>query len=65
VLQLNSVKSYVYVRVRLLFDPPATSYAIEALNKTAQEYEWRLNVFIEGVKYPLAKSTTAKKPKIS
>lgn len=45
---LNAVKSYMYLRVRLLFDPPATSYASEALDKQAKELEWRLNVQAEG-----------------
>ena len=44
---LNLVKSYVYLKVRLLFDPPTSSFAIEAMNKQAQEYEWRLNVFVD------------------
>ena len=46
-LQLNSVKSYVYLRVRLLFDPPGTSYLIEAFQKQINELEWRLNVHRE------------------
>ena len=46
-LKLNSVKTYVYLKVRLVFDPPTTSYHIEALNKQAQELEWRLNVVRE------------------
>ena len=44
---LNLVKSYMYLKVRLLFDPPTSSFAIEAMNKQAQEYEWRLNVFVD------------------
>jgi len=44
---LNLVKSYVYLKVRLLFDPPTSSFAIEAMNKQTQEYEWRLNVFVD------------------
>ena len=43
-IRLNSVKSYVYMRVRLLFDPPTTSYLITALNEQLKELEWRLNV---------------------
>lgn len=43
-LRLNSVKTYVYLRVRLLFDPPGTSYLINSLSKQAEELEWRLNV---------------------
>lgn len=42
--RLNSVKTYVYLRVRLLFDPPSTSYLISALNSQILELEWRLNV---------------------
>lgn len=42
--KLLSVKSYMYLKVRLLFDPPTTSFAIEAMKKNAEEYEWRLNV---------------------
>lgn len=41
---LNMVKSYVYIQAKLLFDPPATSFAQEALAKTAKEMEWRLQV---------------------
>lgn len=45
--QLNLVKTYVYLKVRLLFDPPATSFLIEAANKQIEEYEWRLNTLRE------------------
>lgn len=43
----NAVKSYVYLRVRLLFDPPATSFALDAISKQIQELEWRLNIEAE------------------
>lgn len=46
---LNSVKSYVYLRVRLLFDPPGTSYLITAMQEQVQKAEWRLNVARENV----------------
>lgn len=46
-LQYNSVKSYVFLRVRQLFDPPTTSYLIAAVDKQIQELEWRLNVHRE------------------
>lgn len=45
--RLNSVKTYMYLSVRMLFDPPSTSYLIEALNKQKQELEWRLNTYRE------------------
>ncbi len=43
----NAIKTYVYLRVRLLFDPPGTSYLINSLEKQSQELEWRLNVVRE------------------
>lgn len=42
--KLESVKTYVYIRTRLIFDPPTNSFLIEALERTARELEWRLNV---------------------
>ena len=46
-LQYNSVKSYVFLKVRQLFDPPSTSYLISAVDKQIQEFEWRLNTHRE------------------
>lgn len=37
------VRDYIYCKVRLLFDPPQNSFGIEALNKTAEEFLWRIN----------------------
>lgn len=45
---ISAVKSYMGLKVRLLFDPPTTSFAIAAMEKQAEEYEWRLNVYMEG-----------------
>lgn len=39
---VNMVKSYMVGKVRLMFDPPSTSYAIESLTKIVAEMEWRL-----------------------
>lgn len=49
---VQSVKSYMYLRVRLLFDPPATSFAIESFQKQIDQLEWRINAYVEGVKHP-------------
>lgn len=46
-IQLNSVKTYVYLKVRQLFDPPTTSYLISAFNEQIKELEWRLNTYRE------------------
>lgn len=44
---LAAVKSYMYLRVRLLFDPPATSYVITSFEKQIDQFEFRLNVNAE------------------
>lgn len=47
--RLNSVKTYVYLRVRLLFDNASmTSYLMGSMKEQIQELEWRLNVQREG-----------------
>ena len=48
---LNMARPYVYLKVRLAFDPPTTSYLIESLRKQAEEMEWRMNVYREEVKW--------------
>lgn len=46
-LQYNAVKTYIYLRVKQVFDPPATSYLISAFDEQIKELEWRLNVHRE------------------
>lgn len=48
-VMLEAVKSYVYLRVKLLFDPPLNSAVIESINRQISEYEWRLNVAAESI----------------
>jgi hypothetical protein len=45
--KLTAVKSYVHLKVRLLFDPPLNSAIIAAIQKSIDELEWRLNVQAE------------------
>lgn len=45
--QLQAVKTYVYLKVKLLFDPPLSSSVIEAMNRQIAELEWRLNVAVD------------------
>ena len=45
--RFNFVKSYVCMKVRVMFDPPTSSYALDALNKQIAEYEWRIKSEIE------------------
>jgi hypothetical protein len=44
---VNACKTYVYLRVRILFDPPMTSFVLTALKEQLQEYEWRINILRE------------------
>ena len=44
---LEAVKSFMYLKVKLLFDPPLSSSLIESTNKLIAELEWRLNVEAE------------------
>lgn len=46
--QLHLVKTYVYLKVRILFDPPSTSFLLDTYGNQIKEYEWRLNTFHEG-----------------
>ena len=41
---LSNVKTYVYLKVRLLFDPPTTSPLIEAINQQIKEIGWRMYI---------------------
>jgi len=39
-----AVKTYIYLKVRLAFDPPGTSFLLDALSKQILELDWRLAV---------------------
>ena len=45
--QLESVKSYMHMKVKLMFDPPLSSAVMECMNRMISEFEWRLNVVAE------------------
>lgn len=42
--KIEDVKTYVALKVKLIFDPPASSSAMDAVNRTISELEWRLYV---------------------
>lgn len=42
--KFQQAKTYVYLRVRLLFDPPQSGAANEAFKETLRELEWLLFV---------------------
>lgn len=43
-MHINDVKTYVYFRVKLIFDPPTSSFGLAAIEKQLDELIWRLNV---------------------
>lgn len=45
--KIELIKSYMYLKIRLLFDPPINSSVTESFNKQIAEYEWRLNVEVD------------------
>lgn len=45
--RLEMVKSFIYLKVKLLFDPPASSVVVDAIKQSIQELEWRLVVTAE------------------
>ena len=44
---LEGVKTYIYLKVKLVFDPPQSSAAMEAIKQNIAELEWRLNVTVD------------------
>jgi hypothetical protein len=46
-LVLGPLKTYMYIKVRLIFDPPSTSFVIASMERVAAELEWRINVIAE------------------
>lgn len=48
VSDLEAIKTYVYLKVRLVFDPPQIGHLVEAIRLQITELEWRLNVQAEG-----------------
>lgn len=39
--RLESIKTYIYLKVRIIFDPPASSAILDAYKQQIQEFEWR------------------------
>jgi hypothetical protein len=47
--RLSLVKTYIYLRVRRLFDPPTTSFLLEAYANQIQEFEWRITAVNDAI----------------
>lgn len=41
---IQMVKTYVYLKVKLIFDPPANSFVTTSIEKSISELEWRLSI---------------------
>lgn len=44
---IEAVKTYIAMKVRLMFDPPSSSFVLESMNRQIAELEWRLNVQVD------------------
>lgn len=44
----ETVRMFVYLKVRMIFDPPTSSAATDAINNRMSELEFRINVQAEG-----------------
>lgn len=45
--KIELVKSYMYLKCKLIFDPPLGSTVMECMNRQIQEFEWRLNCEVD------------------
>lgn len=46
-VDLNAIKTYIYLKVKLLFDPPMSSIVTESINRMISELEFRINLIAE------------------
>lgn len=44
---VEAVKTYTYLKVKLIFDPPSSGTIIESYNRLISEFEWRINVAVD------------------
>ena len=54
--KVEAVKTYIHLKVRLIFDPPANAFVLESMDRQITELEWRLTVQVE--KYMPPTTTT-------
>lgn len=50
---LQIAKSYMYMKVRLLFDPPANGTVMKSMEQLISEFEFRLNIAVDNGNTPL------------
>lgn len=44
---LESLQAYMYLKTRMMFDPPTSSFVMTAMKEQAAELEWRLNLEVD------------------
>lgn len=46
-VEQEMIKEYIYLKTRLVFDPPLNSSILESIKESIREYEWRINTAVE------------------
>ena len=44
---LNLCKTFMFMSVKLMFDPPSNSFALTSMKEQIKEQEWRINVMVD------------------
>lgn len=44
---LGLVKTFMFLNLRLIFDPPVNSFTLESMKQQIEEYKWRINVVVD------------------
>lgn len=60
--QMNLVRAYIYLKVRFSFDPPTTSFLLDAVKEQIRELEVRLNLMRELLQPPIVTTSTPQEP---
>lgn len=47
---IDYIKTYIYLKVKMVFDPPANGSIMQSFNETIKELEWRLHINYESTK---------------
>lgn len=50
-LSKNNIKTYMGLCVRVIFDPPPSSWAVQAMQQQIEEFTWRISTNREGVSW--------------
>lgn len=45
--EIELIKSYMYLKIRLMFDPPQNAFLVTAFEQQVKEFEWRLQIIFE------------------